>query len=204
MRPIANYIYLFFVANNLKKGTVPGGFPWSHPLFLRCSLLKMTIDTRVFKKEFSNTFFVTKAIFITRVCLSHQAHLYAELTFVLKGIVLMTLGTWVSGEWCKQAYNNFFVTKLRQWLISCFLEHSVRKQKRADWKQRYADWKHRKSNSNQIRAYRIATAAGSRCDFLFTKMQLADMLILLGTFMKLQLLQLTSHYFLALFFRQQT
>ena len=33
MRPIANYIYLLFVTINLKKGTVPGGFPWSQPLF---------------------------------------------------------------------------------------------------------------------------------------------------------------------------
>lgn len=94
MRPTANYIYLLFRNEQPLKRYRPGRIPMVHPLFfLRCSLRKMTIDTRVLEKEFTNTFFVTKAIFITRVCLSHQAHLYAKQTFVLKGIVLMTLGT---------------------------------------------------------------------------------------------------------------
>lgn len=110
---IANYAYLFFVTNNPQKGTAPGGFPWSPALFLTLFSTKKEYWHACFQERIHQHLFRHESHFNTRVCLTHQAHLYAELTFVLKGIVLVTLGTWVSKEWCKRAYNNLFVTKLR-------------------------------------------------------------------------------------------
>lgn len=104
---IANYAYLFFVTNNPQKGTAPGGFPWSPALFLTLFSTKKEYWHACFQERIHQHLFRHESHFNTRVCLTHQAHLYAELTFVLKGIVLVILGTWVSKEWCKRAYNTF-------------------------------------------------------------------------------------------------